>query len=177
MNFCSHVKGSGWWKYEFCYGNYVRQFHKEKKSETELFLGHFDTNAHRQWIQINPDKRPQEQSSSIWHHYEKGTKCDRTGLPREVDVKLTCIGLGSMNPTAVSMYLLEPKTCQYILVFESPMVCKLMEFIDDYGLIDENALQGRQENYLAETAVDGKASKMKSNESPIEVATPVDVRQ
>ncbi|XP_065355533.1 endoplasmic reticulum lectin 1 isoform X2 [Calliphora vicina] len=166
--------GSGWWKYEFCYGNYVRQFHKDKKSETELFLGHFDTQAHRQWIQMNPDKRPQEQSSSIWHHYEKGSKCDRTGLPREVDVKLTCSGLGSMNPTAVSMYLLEPKTCQYILVFESPMVCMLMGYTDDYGLIDEDKLQkGLQEK---ETTVTTRGSSINNIESPLPAATPVDVR-
>ncbi|XP_046802076.1 endoplasmic reticulum lectin 1 [Lucilia cuprina] len=166
--------GSGWWKYEFCYGNYVRQFHKDKKSETELFLGHFDTQAHRQWIQMNPDKRPQEQSSSIWHHYEKGSKCDRTGLPREVDVKLTCSGLGSMNPTAVSMYLLEPKTCQYILVFESPMVCMLMGYTDEYGLIDDEKLQ----KVLLEkdATVTTTGSSINNNESPVPAATPVDVR-
>lgn len=148
----------------------MRQFHKDKKSETELFLGHFSTQAHRQWLQMNPDKRPQEQSSSIWHHYEKGSKCDHTGLPREVDVKLTCIGLGSMNPTAVSMYLLEPKTCQYILVFESPMVCMLMGYTDEYGLIDEEKLQKiLQEKDTIVTTTGG-------TKSPMQSATPVDVR-
>lgn len=164
--------GSGWWKYEFCYGNYVRQFHKDKKSETELFLGHFDQQAHRQWVQTNPDKRPQKQSSSIWHHYEKGSRCDRTGLPREVDVKLTCSGLGSMNPTAVSMYLLEPKTCQYILVFESPMVCMLMGYTDEYGLIDEAKLQKVLQEKDGSTTTTGGGS----DESPKQAATPVDVR-
>ncbi|XP_061394457.1 endoplasmic reticulum lectin 1 [Musca vetustissima] len=136
--------GTGWWKYEFCYGNYVRQFHKDKKSETELFLGHFSASAHRQWLEANPDKWPKAQSTSIWHHYEKGSRCDKTGLPREVDVKLTCSGGsgmgGSLNPSAVSMYLLEPKTCQYILVFEAPIVCALTGYTDEYGLIDEEKL-------------------------------------
>lgn len=71
-----------------------------------------------------------------------GSRCDKTGLPREVDVKLTCSGggLGSLNPNAVSMYLLEPKTCQYILVFEAPIVCALTGYTDEYGLIDEDKL-------------------------------------
>lgn len=124
---------------------------------------------------MNPDKRPQEQSSSIWHHYEKGSKCDRTGLPREVDVKLTCSGLGSMNPTAVSMYLLEPKTCQYILVFESPMVCMLMGYTDEYGLIDEEKLQKVLQDKDAST-VKTTGGSTNNNDSPRQAATPVDVR-
>lgn len=112
--------------------------------------------AHRQWLDMNPDKRPQ---SSIWHHYEKGSRCDRTGLPREVDVKLTCSGLGSMSPTAVSMYLLEPKTCQYILVFESPMVCMLMGFVDEYGLVDEASIQKiMQQKQTTSSTADGDVS-------------------
>ncbi|XP_030554758.1 endoplasmic reticulum lectin 1 [Drosophila novamexicana] len=134
--------GTGWWKYEFCYGRHVRQFHKEKNSEVELFLGYFSEESHRQWASSNPDKGARRPgfTSSIWHHYEKGTHCDRSGLPREVDVKLTCTPV-STSGTAVSMYLLEPKTCQYILVVESPIICDLMHYADDSGLVTPDSLQ------------------------------------
>ncbi|KAH8412191.1 hypothetical protein KR009_000442 [Drosophila setifemur] len=134
--------GNGWWKYEFCYGRHVRQFHKDKTSEVELFLGYFSEDAHRKWANSNPDKGARRPgfTSSIWHHYSKGTHCDRTGLPREVDVKLTCTPV-TTSGTAVSMYLLEPKTCQYILVVESPTICDLMHYADSYGLVKAENLQ------------------------------------
>ncbi|XP_034491053.1 endoplasmic reticulum lectin 1 [Drosophila innubila] len=133
--------GTGWWKYEFCYGRHVRQFHKDKNSEVELFLGYFSEEAHRQWISSHPDKGGRQGfSTSLWHHYAKGTHCDSTGLPREVDVKLTCTPVTSSG-TAVSMYLLEPKTCQYILVVESPIVCDLMHYADENDLVKPENLQ------------------------------------
>ncbi|KAH8358364.1 hypothetical protein KR200_010583 [Drosophila serrata] len=136
------IGGNGWWKYEFCYGRHVRQFHKDKNSEVELFLGYFSEEAHRQWANSNPDKGARRAgfTSSIWHHYGKGTHCDRTGLPREVDVKLTCTPV-TTSGTAVSMYLLEPKTCQYILVVESPTICDLMHYTDAHGLVKPENLQ------------------------------------
>nr|XP_016923536.1 endoplasmic reticulum lectin 1 [Drosophila suzukii] len=134
--------GNGWWKYEFCYGRHVRQFHKDKNSEVELFLGYFSEEDHRAWSNSNPDKGARRSgfTSSIWHHYGKGTHCDRTGLPREVDVKLTCTPVTNSG-TAVSMYLLEPKTCQYILVVESPTICDLMHYADSHGLVKVENLQ------------------------------------
>lgn len=33
------------------------------------------------------------------------------------------------------MYLLEPKTCQYILVVESPLICDILKIADNDGLI------------------------------------------
>ncbi|XP_043656920.1 endoplasmic reticulum lectin 1 [Drosophila teissieri] len=128
--------GSGWWKYEFCYGRHVRQFHKDKTSEVELFLGYFSEEAHRAWSNANPDKGARRAgfTTSIWHHYGKGTHCEQIGMPREVDVKLTCTPVTNSG-TAVSMYLLEPKTCQYILVVESPTICDLMHYADSQGLV------------------------------------------
>ncbi|XP_039501625.1 endoplasmic reticulum lectin 1 [Drosophila santomea] len=128
--------GNGWWKYEFCYGRHVRQFHKDKTSEVELFLGYFSEEEHRAWSNANPDKgvRRHGFTTSIWHHYGKGTHCEQIGKPREVDVKLTCTPVTNSG-TAVSMYLVEPKTCQYILVVESPTICDLMHYADTQGLV------------------------------------------
>lgn len=154
----------------------MRQFHKDKKSETEIFLGHFNAEAHRQWLQMNPEKRSKPQSLSIWHHYEKGSKCDRTGLPREVDVELTCGSLGSMNPTAVSMYLLEPKTCQYILVFESPLVCMLMGYTDDSGLIEDAKLQKLLQESDGKISNGGSKADSDIKEFPVQGTPPINIR-
>ncbi|XP_060663936.1 LOW QUALITY PROTEIN: endoplasmic reticulum lectin 1 [Drosophila nasuta] len=133
--------GTGWWKYEFCYGRHVRQFHKDKNSEVELFLGYYSEELHRAWYATQPEKGARQAvSSSLWHHYSKGTHCDQTGLPREVNVKLTCTPVTSSG-TAVSMYLMEPKTCHYILVVESPIICGLMQYADENDLVSLEHLQ------------------------------------
>ncbi|XP_055856186.1 endoplasmic reticulum lectin 1 [Episyrphus balteatus] len=135
--------GTGWWKYEFCFGRYVRQFHKDKKSETEVILGYFKDDLHRDWLKSHPAKRmrrnPNEPDTTLWHHYGAGSRCDKTGNLRETDVKLMCVASSSMS--SVSMYLLEPKTCQYILVVESPMVCPLIPMVDEDGLISKPGFQ------------------------------------
>lgn len=57
-----------------------------------------------------------------------------------MDVKLTCTPV-TTSGTAVSMYLLEPKTCQYILVVESPIICDLIQYADEFGLVKPESLQ------------------------------------
>jgi len=49
--------------------------------------------------------------------------------PRAVEVKLKCKQADS--PSTVSLYLLEPRTCEYILGVESPLVCDLLHMADD----------------------------------------------
>ncbi|XP_067624172.1 endoplasmic reticulum lectin 1 isoform X2 [Eurosta solidaginis] len=159
--------GTGWWKYEFCYGRHVRQFHKDKQSESELFLGYFSESSHRQWLTKNLDKMVKRggYSTALWHHYDRGTHCDRTGAPREVDVKLMCTPLSSSQNT-VSIYLLEPKTCQYILVVESPIVCDLMQLADEYGLVqEENIEQLIQKNSKIPTSEEDTTNSAAASES------------
>lgn len=50
---------------------------------------------------------------SVTHFYSHGDTCDLTGRPREVQVRLKCAE--NMQPHAVSIYLIEPSTCEYIL--------------------------------------------------------------
>lgn len=49
-------------------------------------------------------------------------------------VKLKCLE-GSSSPGAVALYLLEPKTCEYILGVESPLICNILPEADDNGLV------------------------------------------
>lgn len=106
--------GTGWWKYEFCYGKYVRQFHVDKfGSKTSILLGVFDEKAHKDFLLLHPEKRPkpQAQRKQITHFYNEGSTCDKTGKKRQTEVVLKCLENAPSRST-VSLYLLEPKVCR-----------------------------------------------------------------
>lgn len=127
--------GSGWWKFEFCYGKKVEQYHEEKDSKkTIVSLGVWSKEKHLRWMDQNPHKRPKKglTQNQISHLYSDGSLCDQTGTNRQVEVKFKCKDSSNLN--AVSLYLLEPKTCEYILVVESSILCELIDNADENGL-------------------------------------------
>ena len=65
-----------------------------------------------------------------------GSTCDLNGKPRQVEVRLKCRESGTTESlNAVSLYLLEPEVCSYILGVESPILCHLLDGADENGLI------------------------------------------
>jgi len=136
------VGGSGWWKYEFCYGKKVDQFHVEDSgTRTVISLGKFSQEKHLKWIQEHTSKKPKpvERRKFVSHFYSDGDFCELSGEPRHVEVKLKCKEADS--PSVVSLYLLEPKTCQYVLGVESPLVCDILGHADsNTGLMPEGLL-------------------------------------
>ena len=68
---------------------------------------------------------------SVELFYTEGDICDITGKPRDVIVRLKC----KPGATSLSLYLLEPKTCSYILGLESQLLCQLLTEVDEQGLI------------------------------------------
>lgn len=134
-DYCLHG-GSGWWKYEFCYGKKVEQYHEEKnKHRTVILLGTWKVDHHLEWLNQNPSKRPKQGiiPRQVSHFYSEGTICDITGKPRQIEVKLKCKEIKG-HPDVVSLYLKEPKPCEYVLGVESPIVCPLLETVDKDGL-------------------------------------------
>lgn len=85
----------------------------------------------------HPEKRPKPVGSrkQITHFYSHGSICDRTGLPRTTEVVLKCLE-NAPSPDAVSLYLLEPKTCSYIFGVESPLICDILDKADEDGIIN-----------------------------------------
>lgn len=118
----------------------MEQYHIEKDgSRTSINLGYFVKSKHLEWIENNPKKRPKplSQRTQLSHLYSGGTVCDKTGKPRQTEVKLKCLeNASSLN--AVSLYLLEPKYCEYILGVESPLICDILSRADENGLIHVN---------------------------------------
>ena len=102
--------GMGWWKYEFCYGKNVDQYHEEAGGKrTVINLGHFNLEDHLSWLDAHPIKRPKEGDArkQVSLFYSNGDICDLTRKPRQIEVKLKCKAADS--PSTVSLYLLEPK--------------------------------------------------------------------
>ncbi|XP_075592135.1 endoplasmic reticulum lectin 1 isoform X2 [Dermatophagoides farinae] len=128
--------GSGWWKYEFCYGKSVNQFHEEKGEKRMIInLGKWNLDSHIEWIQKDLSRKPKpgKTPKQVWHYYSSGDFCELTQRPRTVEVKLKC-RYDPSNPDSVAIYLMEPRTCEYILGVESPIICDLISNVDEYGI-------------------------------------------
>lgn len=130
--YCLHG-GSGWWKYEFCYGRKVEQYHENRQGDRVIILlGAFNVEQHKKWLEKNPEKVYKPGKRHVSHFYSGGTMCDLTGKPRQVEVKLKC--KESNSPSSVTLYLLEPQTCEYTLGVETSIICPLLQHADELGL-------------------------------------------
>ncbi|XP_077286148.1 endoplasmic reticulum lectin 1 isoform X2 [Arctopsyche grandis] len=160
---CLEGGGTGWWKYDFCYGKYVKQVHIDEKAgfQTTVLLGEFFEDDHLEWIAQNPQKRPKPkgpQRTQISHFYSRGNECSQTRKPRQTEVKLKCLENAS-SPSQVSLYLLEPKICQYILGIESPLICEILDMADDNGIISwPNSMKRITDRMYAEKSKESSPS-------------------
>ena len=128
--------GTGWWKHEFCFNKHARQFHDDNNGRIAINLGYWNEEKHFEWVEKNPSKipRPKGNRKQLSLLYTGGDKCDITGKDRIVEVKLKCVEKKN-QPHSVSIYLMEPKTCEYILGIESPLLCSVLDRADDHGII------------------------------------------
>ncbi|XP_078594232.1 endoplasmic reticulum lectin 1-like isoform X1 [Branchiostoma floridae x Branchiostoma japonicum] len=131
--------GTGWWKHEFCYGKHVQQYHEDQKlGNTVISIGTWNKQEHLDWAKDNPGQatprrhRDDGKVRMVTHYYGHGDMCDVTGRPREVLVKLKC---KTSDKHSVTIYLIEPNTCEYILGVESPIICSLLDTADENGLL------------------------------------------
>ncbi|KAL6101716.1 erlec1 [Pungitius sinensis] len=138
-SYCLHG-GVGWWKYEFCYGRHVHQYHEDREQgRNTVVVGNWDATEHNEWAKKNVARSYQLKDDGVpkvklvSHFYGHGDVCDMTGKPRQVIVKLKC--KESESPHAVTVYMLEPQTCHYILGVESPVICRILDTADEHGLL------------------------------------------
>jgi endoplasmic reticulum lectin 1 len=130
--------GLGWWKYEVCIGRQVNQFHEDEttKKRQSIRLGSWNKNDHLEWLRSHPNKRPLtnvNDRTTVTHYFSNGDRCEENNRSRFVELKLKCIRTREKSH-AVSLYLMEPATCEYILTIESPWLCEYVESADMNGL-------------------------------------------
>jgi len=123
----------GWWTYELCYNQHVRQFHQERDTlMSEFFLGRFDKEAtlkHHQTLGKDFEEEavgdagvPKRFHSQI---YTNGTHCDLTQEKRSTEVQFSCSTESSNN---IVVSIKEPTTCHYTMVFYTPILCGHQHF-------------------------------------------------
>ncbi|KAK4360285.1 hypothetical protein RND71_019237 [Anisodus tanguticus] len=121
------IRQEGWWSYEFCYENKLRQVHLEdEKVVQEFVLGYYDAvataayNQNRSDISMLKDPRSKDASQRYHAHiYTNGTTCDLTNEPRETEVRFVC-----SEPRAMISSIAELSTCKYALTVHCPTLCK-----------------------------------------------------
>lgn len=135
--------GTGWWKFEICYGKHVIQFHEDEntKMRTNVLLGTWSAENHLEWIKKFKYKRPAaniNDRSTFSLLYSNGQLCEASNKNRFVEVKFKCVKDISY---AVSIYMVEPKTCEYLLGIESPWFCNFIKHADNDGIPKSNEVE------------------------------------
>ncbi|GBG33180.1 Protein OS-9-like [Hondaea fermentalgiana] len=140
-------RAEGWWTYELCIGQYLRQFHQTKDGRsTEYVLGKFDEAA-------NIELQDKEQVLVTDRHtnrpyflqkYTGGTPCDLRSNERAAEIHFMCSSSEPISalPAAVSaaaiassvttsiISITESPTCFYVVKVQTPLVCSHPFFSD-----------------------------------------------
>lgn len=163
------IRQEGWWSYEFCYQNRLRQIHlEEDKVVQEFILGVYNAEATEAYNQnlsdISTLKDPHSKDASQRYHshiFNNGTLCDLTNEPRETEVRFVC-----SEPRAMISSITELSTCKYALTFQCPTLCKHPLFHEERPVshtIHCNALP--KEESVVEPSVQGEKITMVTTNS------------
>ncbi|EJW88957.1 hypothetical protein WUBG_00131 [Wuchereria bancrofti] len=118
-------KNTGWWTYELCYNEYVRQFRLEgsKIVGKVISLGHYKNNS-----DINLSKHKSEKLPYFEQIYDDGTVCDVTEKSRLTRVWYMCDDVLSTSEAYIAD-VDEPSSCEYIIRVKTGSLCKLDLFL------------------------------------------------
>lgn len=115
------VKVKEWWTYEFCYGQYIKQYHTED-SEVKgdvMYLGFYESEF--DWS--NETAKASKQHKLKRYHsqtYVNGSKCELNEKPREAEVRFMCEeGSGDFIARVD-----EPQSCNYVLTIHTTRICQ-----------------------------------------------------
>eukprot|EP00889_Picochlorum_renovo_P003399 jgi/Picre1/30429/NNA_005793.t1 len=116
----------GWWTYELCYRQGIRQFHTDtetSKVTSEFLLGKYPETLDAPTI-VEGDEGDASQHNYASDVCGEGHVCDvgdRLGAKREVEVRYWC-GT-SKKPIVVDVR--EPKSCHYVFDVQTAAICNL----------------------------------------------------
>eukprot|EP01107_Rhizomastix_libera_P018037 TRINITY_DN897_c0_g1_i1.p1 TRINITY_DN897_c0_g1~~TRINITY_DN897_c0_g1_i1.p1 ORF type:complete len:419 (+),score=167.90 TRINITY_DN897_c0_g1_i1:178-1257(+) len=148
---------TGYWSYELCYGDHLRQFHEENgEIMMEYFLGRKTQDSH---ITILESGNP-----SIT--YFEGTTCDLTNEKRKTEIVFKCVDTKHSKRELVSIN--EGPSCVYTLVVHVKNLCKEKENDERSDAIHCITRNGEEVKTLEEKRVQKhKKSSQISEEKPI----------
>ncbi|TKS85437.1 Endoplasmic reticulum lectin 1 ER lectin [Collichthys lucidus] len=118
---------------EFLSGSYCLHGEKEQ-GKNIVVVGSWNAKEHIEWAKKNVARSYQLKDDGVQkvklvsHFYGHGDVCDLTGESQDRCKE-------SESPHAVTVYMLEPQTCQYILGVESPVICRILDTADEHGLL------------------------------------------
>lgn len=81
---CRHIQ-IGWWAYEWCDDQYIKQKHEDKDSRVEISLGTFVQRLIYITVQGADDY-----DATIKYHFQNGDFCEESGKHRKVELELSC---------------------------------------------------------------------------------------
>lgn len=130
----------GYWSYELCHGQFLRQYHEEKSADgktkiTEYYLGR-EVAGDNQFTRESKEEGEKEISTQVptWHfngydypYYEvlmvDGTPCDlRSNEPRTIRIMYICER--DAHPVGTFLNIEEVTTCKYEAVVATQQLCQ-----------------------------------------------------
>ncbi|KAI0281457.1 hypothetical protein BGY98DRAFT_913452 [Russula aff. rugulosa BPL654] len=133
----------GWFTYAYCHNSHVRQFREILHQRPPAPGKAYEIEEDPDWEAYDLGRAPEHGagvdvgmadhgalaanlelargagSRYLVQRWGDGTKCDKTGKRREIEVQFHC----SMTMTDSIMFVKETKTCHYILVINTPRLC------------------------------------------------------
>ncbi|CAG8537639.1 13127_t:CDS:2, partial [Ambispora gerdemannii] len=142
-NKCIHLR-IGWWTYEYCHLNHIRQFHQileasgtiltEDPNAASYYLGRYDPKQATLPPSEKVDKQGQHTQEQLGTEvqatgekkylvlrWSDGTTCDLTGKPRKVEIQFHCSPQLREDNIAL---IKETNTCHYLVVINTPRLCR-----------------------------------------------------
>ncbi|KAK9811107.1 hypothetical protein WJX73_003286 [Symbiochloris irregularis] len=119
------LQEQGYWTYEVCVLERIRQLHLERGATVVLKLGQYDAAATEDLVNSEPDLRPMQQDPSVGFHrpyirqvYTNGDVCEETGKPRHTVLVIAC-PLQGRQPLFIS----ETSPCAYFVILYHAALC------------------------------------------------------
>ncbi|XP_040571584.1 uncharacterized protein [Lepeophtheirus salmonis] len=111
-------RAEGYWVYELCYGQYIKQYHTENNEPAGdiLFLGNYD---------FEYSEKEQYKNKLLRHfsqYYINGSVCEDLGTPRKAEVRYVC---DPATPSEIMTNVEEPALCEYVLTVKTSRTCSL----------------------------------------------------
>lgn len=123
-------KNEGWWTYEFCFGQSVRQYHRDEKSGrmvAEYLMGTYvvpttTTHVFTTELYLDDGETPRV---ALVQEFTHGTACKEDNVRRSTRVILYCQAQ-SLAQSILSVK--EVQTCQYDVSIATPAICAHPKF-------------------------------------------------